>query len=568
MKYLKKMKRVSLVLLAVVMLFLTACGTKTADTPASTNTNTGTPSGDTPASTTPSVEIPTESASMGAIGGETAAEGANLAEHIDIILSENLVILNPLLPAGNGAAPTWTHRLVHDRLINQPEPGIFTPGLANSWETDDFQTWTFYLRNDVTWHNGDHFTAADVKFTVENALANPGTLANTRLRTIESVEVVDDYTVKLVLQAPNVDIFFELANHGGSSILNQRVFEQNPDDPMWAAIGTGPYRVKAFVPSVSMELERYDDFWGDPSPTKSLTLWSVPELATRAVMLRNGEAQIALTLSMEDYDSFDADPDFELSSIVNVSPTCFSFNNMGNDIIMDMNFRLAVAHGLNTEEIALAAGGRWVMPPWDGNVWGAGVQYRVEGMPKREYDPELAKEYLAKSSYDGRTLELATVSGTSVTPEVVQMQLKAIGIDISIEAMDLASFVEMHTWKPDSDRQLHLFGIAANPSALRTLRTGFVEGASTNRLNYANPLITELTTQIASSDDHDLRRDLARQVQEILYDDMPAIPLFFSLSVVTAVKGIGGVKLSNDPFANDYRGIYWDLDETPASYLP
>ena len=570
----KKVKRFSLLLLAALMLFSVACGSggdsDTSDTSDSTGTN---DSAGTPSSTPDNqVVVPTEGGdAMGGFGGEVT-EDSNIAEHIDIILSEDLVVLNPLLPAGNGAAPTWTHCMVHDRLIAQPEPGVFVPSLALDWDTEDYKTWTFYLREDVTWHNGDHFTADDIRFTIENTLLNPGTLAYNRYGTVESVEVIDTYTVSITLIAPNVDIFFEFANHGGASILNQRAFEENPDDPMWAAVGTGPYMVTDFVSSSYMNLERFDGFWGEAPPTKSMTLWSVPEQSTRAVMMQNGEAQLGFGLSSEDLDSFGTNSDFQVFSTMNVSPTCISFNSMGDEVMMDINFRLAIAHGVNPEDIALAALGNWGFAPWDGNLWGAGVQYRLEGMPIREYNLDLAREYLANSVYEGQTIKMAnSITTPSYAAQVVQMQLQEIGIDVSIENMDLASLVAMHTWDPNSDqseRQLHLFGIAANPSALRTLRTGFVPESATNRLNYANPRVTELTSLIASTDDETVRRNAAHEIQQILYDEIPAVAVYFALTGVAAVNGIGGVVMGNDPFANNMRGMFWNLDETPAALRP
>jgi len=452
--------------------------------------------------------------------------------------------------------------------MDQPQPGVFVPALATRWETDDFQTWRFYLRDDVSWHNGDHFTADCVRFTVENALANPGTLAFNRYRNVETVNVINDYTVELILNEPNVDILFEFANHGGASILNRRAFEENPEDPMWASIGTGPFQVADFTTADFMRLERFDGFWGEAPPTQSMTLWSIPEEATRAVMLESGEVQVSFGLSAEALDRFGAMADFQLFSAMNVSPTSFSFNNMGDEVVMCPYFRRAVAHALIPEDVAFASWGNWAVAPWDGNLWGAGVQYRLEGLPRREHDPDLARSYLERSVYDGRSLELAVVPASGVAPQVVQMQLAAVGINVHIETMDIPSFVDMHTLNPESERELHLFPVAANPSALRTLRTGFYPGAATNRLNYINPVVTELTDLISSTNDEAIRRDAAYQIQRILYDDIPAIAVFFQLTGVATVNGIGGIAMGNDPFATCFRDVFWDLNLAPEGLRP
>ena len=561
-------------LLAVTMLFLVACGSNGGtDSTTSPNTNTSASPNESASSpsATPSMVVQSEGFIEGGGFEGDANEAVNLAEHIDIILRGDFVVLNPSMSAGNNPMP---HRFVHDRLVDHLQTGVFTPQLAERWETDDYKTWKFYLRNDVTWHNGAHFTADDVKFTIEFALENVGSLIYNRFRYVESINVIDDYTIELTLIDPNVDILFEFANFGGATILSRKAYEDNSEDPMWASIGTGPFRVSEFVSSSYCKLERFDEFWGEAPPTKSLTLWVVPEQATRTVMLQNGEAQVTggegTALTAEDLDKFVANPDFQVFSTQGVSPTCVSFNNMGNEVVMDKNFRLAIAHGIDCEDVALAAAGNWAVPVWDGNIWGAGVQFRMEGLPKLEYDPELAKEYLAKSAYKGETLKLS-ISGVSVAAEVIQMQLGEIGISIEIDTMDGPSFIDLHKWDPDNDnnaRQMHLFAVAGNPSALRTLRTGMYPLSATNRLNYSSPRITELTDLFSSTDDETIRRDAVYEIQEIIYEDLPAVPIYYQYTTHVAVNGIGGVILNNDPFANCYRYIFWDLDKAPASLKP
>ena len=564
----KKLKRLSLLLLAACMLFAAACGNNgPSATPAPPAGSTPPPGG---SSAPTSSAMPTPAA---------PDDGANIAEHIDIIVEDDFVSMNPMTTSGNSNTATWALNLCHDRLVEHLEPGVIGPGLAERWESSpDFKTWTFYLRDDVDWHNGEHFTAEDVKFTIEASQLYPGTRAYNCWAVVEKLEVIDQYTIELTLKTSNADILYEWSHRGSAPIFNGKAWEDHDkgEDPTWAHVGTGPYTVKEFSSSNFFTFERNDNYWGEASPTKSMTFWTVPEQATRNVMMQNGEAQLCFGMSPEDRDKAVANPDFQVFTYTTLSPSSLSFNNLGTNIneyegdelIMDKNFRLAIAHALNTEDIALASYGNWAMAPWDGNVWGYGVQYRLEDeIPKWEYNVDLAKEYLAQSKYDGEVIPISLVStlpASATTAQVVQMQLKAIGIETSIEAMDMPALQAMHTYDAgpmNPDRQIHIFSLAANLSAMRTLKTGFYPDSVQNRINYANTRVTELTDLIGSSDDEDARREAAYEIQRILYEDIASINCAYTVIGVVAANGIDGIVFFPDNFHHNFRGMYWDTDK-------
>ena len=493
--------------------------------------------------------------------------GTNLADHIDVIMNETqLTVANPTLPAGTGGPSMWSYYLIHERLLERNASGDYEPCLAKDWDTDDFITFTFYLRDDVYFHNGDHFTADDVVWTIEHGKATPTSPTHATWRRVDSTNVIDPYTIEIVLAQKYVDFHTSLAG-STNGILNQRAYSENPDDPSWAWIGTGPFMVTGFATNDYMTMERFDGYWGEPAPTRSVTFWTIPEMSTRIVMLQNKEAQVSFQLTPEDLDILDADPNYQVFPVMINEPVIIGFNNQGDAIMKDLNFRLAVAHALEQNDIATVALGRWATASWDGNFWGPDTDFRLEGLPLREYDVALAKEYLDKSVYAGETISMITTSPHNIrAAEIIQLQLEDVGIKVDVNTTDHAGLVDALLFNPESTQQMHLFSMAMSQVMANVLSSH--TNQVNNRLNYADPFLYEITTKYNAATDAEERRAMAYELQEYFYETVPAIAAFWRVQAVTAVNGIGGMNLSSDQFAHNLKGIYWDLDQAPAHLRP
>ncbi|MCL1896736.1 MAG: ABC transporter substrate-binding protein [Clostridiales bacterium] len=562
-----KLKRYLAICMALVSILalLSACGSGSTD-PASTATGGTSPAGTSPGGAAPGATAPVPVPSDAV--PEAPVEGANLAEHIDIIFDNPLTVVNPLWPTSSGTAASFAVTLIFDRMLDPVTSEDLRPQLATDWKTDDYQTFTFYLRDDVYFHNGDHFTADDVVWTHEIAMAHPGSQPYARWYFAESVTAVDTYVVEIKLHEPYIEFPLEMA-HAHAAILNKRAYDENPDDPSWGHVGTGPFKVVDFSTNSFLSLERHDKFWGDPPPTKSLMMWTIPEMSARTVMLQNGEAQISLSLTPEDLDMFYEHPDFQVFGEMMNYANILGFNNQGNAVMMDPNFRRAVAHALNHADLAMAASGRWATPVWDSNIWGIGTQFRKEGFPLREYDPALARSYLEESVYNGEELEIMAAYPSDIrAAELAQLLLADVGINVKVEVLDPAGMTEMHRYDPDSKRQMHLMAYGANTIAVDALRTHHWPGLATNRLNYNNEYVIELIEKLATTTDENARRAIAYEVQDIFYEEIPAVPLFIRMQGIAAVNGVGGLRLGANAFDWNFREIFWNLDDTPANLLP
>lgn len=194
--------------------------------------------------------------------------------------------------------------------VNPPDAAEkFEPVLAESWQaSDDGLTWTFSLRPDVTFHDGEPLTAEAVKMSIDTAKERAG--ASFIWAPLESVEVVDDLTVQFNLSyAAPLDLI--AASLYGAWIVSPAALEAAAADDAYfesgLEAGTGPYMLESYTPDQEVLLTRFDDYWGgweDGQYDKVLTL-IVPEAVQQQQMLEGGEVDLALRIPAENVDSFE-----------------------------------------------------------------------------------------------------------------------------------------------------------------------------------------------------------------------------------------------------------------------
>jgi len=272
--------------------------------------------------------------------GAEKQEGAKYQETITIICDNTqMAVLDPASPQGGGQGSLMNFNCIHDTLVEN-DNGTLVPCLALKWDVEDSQHYTFYLRDDVYFHNGEKFTADDVAFTIEHAKAAKGGQAFNRLSVVESVEVIDDTTIRITLNRPNNDFLYYLYSPV-CSILNREACEKDPEKGPW--IGTGAWIVEKFVSNEYSELRVNENYWGEVPVTKKLRFIKVAEEATRYMMLMNGEVDVAFGCSPADFDSIRNNPNFNLFTYV-ITNCGFVGFNMTDPLMQDINFRKAVAH--------------------------------------------------------------------------------------------------------------------------------------------------------------------------------------------------------------------------------
>ena len=213
-----------------------------------------------------------------------------------------------LIPYGAVSGAAWNGReFFYDSLLMWDQDLNIIPGLAESWETDETGSYIFHLRKDVKFHNGNEMTAADVKYSMDMAVAPPEPgVAIGILATIAGTDIVDDYTVKINTAKVDPTLLGNLAWGRYTAIVPANFYDDY--NALSEAVGTGPMKLTEYVQDDVVVMEAFPDFWGDGIPCiNKLTLKTLSEEQTRVAALRSGEidggtfsADVVVTLEGDD----------------------------------------------------------------------------------------------------------------------------------------------------------------------------------------------------------------------------------------------------------------------------
>ena len=525
------MKKIIAMILCVVLCcgLLAACGnsSKPAESSSSNNKPEGSSSG---------TLITQEEASAGVVAATPAPE-AKYAEEMSIYLPDGVPVLSLLNKGFSGLCCTHICFMPWDRLIQFVPDSTWNPELATEWKmADDGLSCYVKLREGVKFHNGEIMTADDVYFTIMELSkdeAYKGSHLQRAWKEVTDVEVLSDYEVNLTIAAANQDFANKTLVGTTAIILNREAFDQDPETAPW--IGTGPWKIVGYEPMVSVSLERFDDYWGELPKAKKCTMKTIPEQTAKDIMFKNGELTFGEISGMYLQDYLDLG--FTVWETTNNNCEFLSFNH-NMPLMQDKNFRLAVAYALNKQDILnVAVDGCGELPKT--LFWGYGSAYRNPDIKPIDQNIELAKEYLAKSSYEGQPVKLSACIDRDIkAAQMVMEQLMAIGININLVTYDQGGLNEVGGWDNYTEELICHSGAM---SAVGTVMDGYTKSGENNNLaHYSNPEYDELLTKAKATPDGPERQALYYKAQEILAEDIPYITLFHLTSYYAAAPGGGG----------------------------
>jgi peptide/nickel transport system substrate-binding protein len=275
--------------------------------------------------------------------------GSALAQTLIVGNSSDIVTLDPHKTNDQPSARVMVQ--IYDTLVIQTEELELEPGLAESWTQVDDLTWDFSLRGGVTFHNGDPLTAQDVKFTFDRLL-DPETAAPGRFIVgfMDSVEVVDDMTVRVTTQAPFAPLLAHLA-HNVTSILNERaVTEAGEDYGTRVAVGTGAFRFVSWETASRLTVERNDDWWGGMAGVEQIVFRPITEGTVRSIELETGGVDVAYDLEPRDVAPRDA-PEPEPARVSRPCRCSTSASTPRRPPFDDVRVRQAINHAIDIETI-------------------------------------------------------------------------------------------------------------------------------------------------------------------------------------------------------------------------
>lgn len=475
-------------------------------------------------------------------GGGTTADSiatpppaeAVYAEDLTLVIGDKVAIIDPFNPGGMTSQTGLVYHMIYDTLIDYTIDGQYLPCLATEWTTEDYQNFTFKLREGVKFHNGEEFTADDVAFTIDQGKEAPGTSVYDKVKNIE-YEVINDYEIKLSLAAPNYDFYYDVANITAFVICNREAYETDPETA--GQIGTGPYYVSAFSPNDSITYTRNDEYFGAAPLTKTFVMRYIAEETARMIMLDNDEVDFC-GINGVYIPEYANNPNFVMNSYVMNNCNYIAMNTT-MPITGDVNFRKAVAYGVDKQAIVDIALGGYGKVVDTGSFWGNTSAYKNYDIPFIERDVEKAKEYLAQSCYNGETVEIiAGMAQTIKAAQVIQDNLKEVGITCEINQSDGPTLTSRTLWE-SNDCEIVVNSAPWTPLA-NSINVMILPGSNSNKAHYENDELTALVEKANTTPDGEERAALYNQIQEIMFENVPYVPTHHMALYTAGQLGTGG----------------------------
>ncbi len=416
---------------------------------------------------------------------------------------------------------------VFNKLLKINGNGEIIPDLAESYEyKDEGKTLIFHLHDNVKWHDGEDFSAEDVKWTFDKIISEKGFASNS-LSDVEAVNVIDDNTVEFKLKEANSGLLGYIA-WVGTYIMPKHIYDgtdwlENPANH--APIGTGPFKFVEQKEGESVTLEKNPDFFGKGPYVDKLIYRIIPDGNTQYQAWLNNEIDHSMAgAPAEDYDKLAKDDKFRLvpMSWPNKSYLCF---NMLSGKFTDPKLREAVLYGIDREDIFKK------VYKEQGSIseYFIAPQYKWalnEDVKSPERDIEKAKKLIEAAGYtmgdDGYYFEttIDTFPGWDDFCTVLADQFKEIGIKLTHNGMDDPSYDEKVLDKKDFE--LTVLGGYQGPD-IAAMGSRFQTGGP---MNYGNYSSEEMDTELNLGNIATTLEDRAvhyKKVQEILRADLPVV---------------------------------------------
>jgi len=446
---------------------------------------------------------------------------------------------------------------VHDAMI-KPMPGnAAAPSLAESWTAArDGLSYEFVLRKGVVFHNGDAFTAEDVKFSFERYRGAAARLLKDK---VAAVEVVDPFRVRFRLKEPWPDFmtFYASPATGAGWIVPKKYIEKVGDDGFRKApVGAGPYRLTAFNPGVDLVLEAHDRYWRK-SPTVKRLVWKVvPEDITRMAMLKRGEVDIAYSLRGPLGEEVKRTAGLKLVPTGGNATQWLDFGPLQWDPKSpwhDRRVRLAAALAFDRNAINQAETLGFSKPT--GSIIPSAFEYALP-IPAYPFDPAQARKLLAEAGYpNGFDAGDYTcdVSYASVA-EAIGNYLAAVGIRTKVRPLERVAFLGQ--WKEKKIRSIMQAGAGGHGNADTRIQNYLVRDGLYAWGGY--PDIDDLFVQQGRELDPKRRQVILHQIQRLAHERVMHAPLW-ELGFLNAIgprveeSGLGLIALH--PYSAPYEDL-------------
>ncbi|GAA4233904.1 peptide/nickel transport system substrate-binding protein [Streptosporangium album] len=461
--------------------------------------------------------------------------------------------------------------LVHnqfDSLIARGRNGEFLPWLATSWEVSkDGLTYTFKLRDDVTFHDGEKFDAASVKANLDQFLV-PGynaAVAAIQLRNFGRAEATGTHTLKVTLKAPD-GLFLDFLSSPYAGQVSPKSLKNAKDLKAGGVdvVGTGPFILDRFTPGQEVHYRRNPNYdWPPtgsahqgPAYLSEVTYRFLPEAAVRVGALTSGQVQVIEGVPATEIGLIKADPRLRLETSLNSGSAFSYYFNVSHAPFDDRRVRKAFRDAVDVDTVLDSVYQGTAKRAWSiigqgsPQFYDASLENTFGGNPARAnklldeagWDRRDAEGFRVK---DGRRLTVRTVASApfvrdrrDILAQAVQAAVKqSSGIDFQVRLVDQGT-----AQKAYDDDQYEVFeNSRGDTDAGAALNLILPKGAAINRTHFESAELDGLLTKASASSDTAERRELYAKVQKLVADEALILPLYVPADQVAYGAGVTGL---------------------------
>lgn len=426
---------------------------------------------------------------------------------------------------------SYKMELIFDSLLERGEKGLI-PWLAEKWEiSPDGKKYIFTIRDNVKWHDGNAMTAEDVKFSFEyfnEHIPVKNYLLVDGKPFIENIDVLDEKTVEITVKQPIATVLQKL---GSARIIPKHIWE-NVEEPekfmaKEAVVGCGPYMLTEYDKEQGIyKFEAFQDYWGPKQKIDVLQFVPVPN-NNALLAFENGDIDLT-SITPDVLSKYENNSEYKIIKNPPFWGYRLMFNMEKRPELSNKEVRQAIVHAINQDELVEKVARGAGMPGSAGYLPEGHIWYNPN-VKSYEFNVEKSKELLK-----GEKLSFTLISGNSNAEiriaELLKISLGQAGIQVNIQSLDTKS---RDAALKNGEYEMLIYGSGGIGNDADVLRTRYTreqlsgKGSLSNGIpGYSNAEINELSKQQLFEMDSEKRKELIFQLQELIAEEVPLIPLY------------------------------------------
>ena len=522
---------------------------------------------------------PTQSISAAPAASAEASSSPPAPVDGDALVSATIGEPSNFIPAlANDSASTEITDKVYNGLLKIDKDLNIVPDLADSLEiSDDGLTFTFHLRQNVRWHDGEPFTSRDALFTYE-LMIDPQTPTSygESYKQVKSAEAPDDHTFIVRYDRPLARALVSWC----FDIMPAHLMKGQPLEGSPLArhpIGTGPYKFEKWESGQRVTLVANDDYFGGRPHLDRRITKIIPDLNAQMMELMGGSID-TMGLTPDQYMEKMADAAFVSQYNVFRYPA-FAYTYLGFNFLdprfQDVRVRQAIAYAIDKDEViegVLLGLGRPANGPFKPDMWA--YNDNVKPYP---FDPEKAKALLAEAGWadtngdgildkDGQSFQFTIITNQGnklreQTGLIIQARLAEIGIKVNLRIIEWAAFLKEYLDKHNFEAVIMSWTIPIEPDLFDVWHSSKTREGELNFISYKNPEVDALIDQARFTLDQPTRKNAFDRIQEIFYQDVPYVFLYVPDALPVISKRFIGPEVGPGGLGHNFKDWYVPVDQ-------